>query len=470
MKITVGQRLICDHVINVFETGTIKGKYGAISIYDDGPHNIRQITYGRSQTTEYGNLGKLIEMYVGAGGKFAGELSPYVKIIGKVALVDNAPFKDLLRRAGTEDPVMEATQDKFFDQVYFEPARKWAETNGFTFALSMLVIYDSFIHSGSILDFLRSRFGEATPKKGGDEKTWISQYVDVRNKWLSAHSKPALRSSAYRTRDLLREIKRGNWDLAMLPIVANGTPVDDKASGAPKPAVPTIPKAAPDALVPFLGEFDEKDLVVALGGSNKASGAAGDAPTATVLASTADKAAILRELAASVDVVAAVERLIAYRDSFRPNSDPRYWAVVNFDLHSSLPRLFLFDRVAGKVSKHLCAHGKGSDPDHNGMADIFSNSDGSNCSSLGIYHCDVTYTGENGKSLYLDGLEASNSAARARHIVMHGASYVSPAWVGDHGKIGRSLGCPAIEMGQVEQIIPKLMGGSLLIHWRAQHS
>lgn len=266
MRITPSQRLICDHVINVFETGTIKGKYGAISIYDDGPHNIRQITYGRSQTTEYGNLGKLIEMYVGAAGKFSGELSPYVKLIGKVALVDNAPFKSLLRRAGMEDPIMGATQDKFFDQLYFEPARKWAQTNGFTLALSMLVIYDSFIHSGSILDFLRSRFGEATPKKGGDEKRWISQYVDVRNKWLSTHAKPALRSSAYRTRDLLREIKRGNWDLAMLPIVANGTPVDDRASGAPKPAVPAIPKAAPDALVPFVGEFEQKDLVVASGG------------------------------------------------------------------------------------------------------------------------------------------------------------------------------------------------------------
>ena len=62
MKLTAGQRLICDRVINVFETGTVKGKYGAISIYDDGPHDIRQVTYGRSQTTEYGNLGTLIEM------------------------------------------------------------------------------------------------------------------------------------------------------------------------------------------------------------------------------------------------------------------------------------------------------------------------------------------------------------------------------------------------------------------------
>ena len=44
------------------------GKYGAISIFEDGPNDIRQITYGRSQTTEYGNLRELVQMYVEAGG------------------------------------------------------------------------------------------------------------------------------------------------------------------------------------------------------------------------------------------------------------------------------------------------------------------------------------------------------------------------------------------------------------------
>jgi chitosanase len=467
MKLTATQRLICDRVINVFETGTVKGNYGAISIYNDGPHDIYQITYGRSQTTEYGNLGKLVDMYSKAGGLYSDELQPYVKLIGNVALVQNEPFKTLLRKAGNDDPVMWATQDKFFDLVYFEPARKWAETNGFTLGLSMLVIYDSFIHSGGILGFLRSRFSELTPKKGGDEKVWIGQYVDVRNKWLSTHSKPVIKASAYRTRDLLREIKRSNWDLALLPILANGTPVSDQPAAA-KPAVPAIPKAEPDALVPFLGEVDEADLVVGHVDVAEAVADMPDAPATKVLAATIDKPSILRQLAASVNVSPAMERLISYRDKHHPNSDPRYWAIVNFDLHSSKPRLFLFDCVVGQVSQHLCAHGKGSDPDHNGVADLFSNKDGSNCTSLGIYHCDVTYTGAHGKSLYLDGLEATNSAARARHIVMHGADYVSQEWVNDQGKIGRSLGCPAIPMGQVEKIIPKLMGGSLLIHWKSK--
>jgi chitosanase len=254
MKLTDQQRRICERVINVFETGTVAGKYGAISIYRDGPNKIRQVTYGRSQTTEYGNLRQLVEMYVAAQGKYSAELAPYVPKIGQVALVDDATFKDLLTIAGDEDPVMRSTQDAFFDKAYFTPALKWADTNGFTHALSMLVIYDSFIHSGRILDLLRSRFPEVPPAKGGDEKKWILQYVTARDKWLANHDNPEVRPSAYRTRDMLREIGLGNWDLSILPINANGTPVDD-AGAAGAPVTIKIPKPA-EPVIEFHGEAE----------------------------------------------------------------------------------------------------------------------------------------------------------------------------------------------------------------------
>jgi chitosanase len=227
LNLTDAQRRICERVINVFETGTVEGKYGAISIYHDGPNGIRQITYGRSQTTEYGNLRELVQMYADANGTFSARLRPYIDRIGRTALVDDHTFKDLLRRAGNEDPVMRETQDAFFDRRYFQPALQWARNNGFTRALSMLVIYDSFIHSGSIRSDLRNRFPERPPAQGGDEKTWIRQYVDVRHAWLTNHSNPDVRPSNYRTRDLAREIAAGNWDLAVLPIMANGVAVYD---------------------------------------------------------------------------------------------------------------------------------------------------------------------------------------------------------------------------------------------------
>ena len=213
-------------MINVFETGSIQGDYSNISIFTDGPHRMRQVTYGRAQTTEYGNLRELVEMYVGAGGVYSTNLREFVDRIGRTPLVDNTQFKDLLRRAGTQDQVMRDTQDVFFDRRYFQPAKQWADTNGFSRALSMLVIYNSFIHSGRILDFLRSRFPEPIPARGGHEQTWIKQYIDVRHNWLLNNDNPVLRPTTYRTRDLAREIARGNWDLAMLPISANGIQVE----------------------------------------------------------------------------------------------------------------------------------------------------------------------------------------------------------------------------------------------------
>jgi chitosanase len=228
MELTPSQKLLCERIINVFETSSIHGDYGNISIFRDGPGRIRQITFGRSQTTEYGNLRELVSMYVEAGGVYSERLRPFVSLIGRQALVNNVAFKDLLKRAGRGDPIMETTQDAFFDKRYFQPALKWAQDHGFSRALSVLVIYDSFIHSGGILDLLRARFSERPPSKGGREEVWIRQYVEARNDWLRTHSNRILRPTVYRTQCFLREIKRENWDLAQLPIVAHGVSVDDK--------------------------------------------------------------------------------------------------------------------------------------------------------------------------------------------------------------------------------------------------
>jgi len=109
------------------------------------------------------------------------------------------------------------------------PAMAWADEHRFKTALSALVIYDSVIHSGSILRFLRSRFPESPPVSGGNEQAWTTAYIRERHKWLKTNSSSALRTSSYRTADLTREISRRNWDLSQLPISANGTMVYPKA-------------------------------------------------------------------------------------------------------------------------------------------------------------------------------------------------------------------------------------------------
>jgi chitosanase len=225
MQLTLTQKSIIERVINCFETGKPEGDYGSISIYADGPHDMRQITYGRSQTTEYGKLRQLVQMYVDAHGTYSNSLQSYADKVGSEALVDDSTFKNLLRRTGRKDALMRRIQDQFFDEVYFAPAMEWADDHEFTLPLSALVIYDSFIHSGSILWIIRQKFRENPPVLGGDEKEWIEAYVHARHEWLSQHRRPAVRASAYRTRDLAVEVNHGNWDLAKLPIMANGSAV-----------------------------------------------------------------------------------------------------------------------------------------------------------------------------------------------------------------------------------------------------
>lgn len=225
MLLTQNQKRLIEQIINVFETGSLEGDYSNISIYRDGPHGIRQITYGRSQTTEYGNLRRLVRDYVTAGGTFSQALQPFANQVGSTPLTDNDEFKRFLRRAGREDSVMKRVQDVFFDDVYFRPAIRWADDNGFTEPLSALVIYDSFIHSGSILWVIRNMFTESPPSSGGNEQVWISEYVNARSRWLAAHHNPAVRATVYRTQCFQREISRNNWQLNTVPINANGTPV-----------------------------------------------------------------------------------------------------------------------------------------------------------------------------------------------------------------------------------------------------
>lgn len=225
MFLTAIQRNLIERVINTIETGRPEGDYGAISIYADGPHDIRQITYGRAQTTEYGNLRKLVQMYVAAGGTCSAALAPFADKVGSEPLTNNTPFKSLLKDAGRKDPVMRRIQDQFFEEVYFFPAMQWADDNGFTKALSALVIYDSYIHSGCIFWFLRQRFAENPPSMGGSEETWIEEYVRVRHDWLANHQKQVLRATVYRTQGFKEQISAGNWDLTTVPVRMNGVDV-----------------------------------------------------------------------------------------------------------------------------------------------------------------------------------------------------------------------------------------------------
>lgn len=211
-------------IVNVFESGTPDGDYGCISLYEDGPNGIKQITYGKSQTTEWGNLPDLLRTYIKNSGKLSLNFMEYVAgDLGRVSLVNNKTFISLLKEASS-DPIMKTSQDEFFDKHYWEPAKTWFDKNGFKTNLAMLVVYDSFIHSGSILKFLREKFSEKIPANGGNEQNWIIEYCKARHAWLSNHSNPILRKTIYRVDNFLTAIKEENWDLSKT-FVANGTKI-----------------------------------------------------------------------------------------------------------------------------------------------------------------------------------------------------------------------------------------------------
>lgn len=149
---------------------------------------------------------------------------------------------------------------------------------------------------------------------------------------------------------------------------------------------------------------------------------------------------------------------VAYYDAHLdqiPNQ--RQIGVIDFKQHNSKERFYIIDMESGRVETYLTAHGKNSDPDFDGYATKFSNTPDSLMSSLGFYLTGETYNGVNGYSLRLDGLSSTNSKARERAIVIHGADYVKPG-----PKTGRSFGCPALEMRYHADLINRLKEGALL--------
>src|SRR4051794_38871837 len=67
------------------------------------------------------------------------------------------------------------------------------------------------------------------------------------------------------------------------------------------------------------------------------------------------------KLAASVGQIAPAQRLVDYKLKFDPSSQPRYWAVVDFNQPSTNKRLYVFDTVGKKVNTYYVAHGRGSE-------------------------------------------------------------------------------------------------------------
>lgn len=136
--------------------------------------------------------------------------------------------------------------------------------------------------------------------------------------------------------------------------------------------------------------------------------------------------------------------------------------VADFARPSTLPRFHFVNLEAGEIRSFFVCHGRGSDPEHSGFLQDFSNVPGSEATSRGKYLTCEWYSGKYGTSIRLEGLDHDNSHALERAIVMHPAPYAAPSMIAKFGKLGRSEGCFAMAPDQFNEALWHLSGGRLL--------
>ena len=136
--------------------------------------------------------------------------------------------------------------------------------------------------------------------------------------------------------------------------------------------------------------------------------------------------------------------------------------IADFGLHSSQNRFHFVNLEAGRVDSYLVSHGTGSDPEHDGWLNAFSNTPDSQMTSRGAYITWEWYVGKFGTSVRLGGLDPTNNMAFDRAIVMHRANYAEPEHVARWGRLGRSNGCFALGEEQFKLALLNLSGGRLL--------
>ena len=152
----------------------------------------------------------------------------------------------------------------------------------------------------------------------------------------------------------------------------------------------------------------------------------------------------------------SAERAVA-----RGDAQPSTLTVIDFSRPSTQRRLWVYDlRSRELLFEEHVSHGRNSGHD---VPTAFSNEEGSYKSSLGLFRTAEGYIGKHGYSLRLDGLEKGfNDRARERAIVIHGAEYVNATVARAQGRLGRSLGCPAVRPAIAKDLIDAVKEGGLL--------
>ena len=169
----------------------------------------------------------------------------------------------------------------------------------------------------------------------------------------------------------------------------------------------------------------------------------------------------LSEKHANLPSITALDLALEGYEKLDKDLEKSVLTVIDFSLPSTEKRLWIIHVEKQEVLLNtVVSHGRNSGML---MAEKFSNTPESNQSSLGFYKTGETYQGKHGYSLRLDGLEKGvNDQARNRAIVIHGADYAKEEVAKMSGRLGRSLGCPAVPTELSAKLIDLIKEGSLL--------
>jgi hypothetical protein len=151
---------------------------------------------------------------------------------------------------------------------------------------------------------------------------------------------------------------------------------------------------------------------------------------------------VLIRLKQKADDIAVYAAVHDYNDS--------YCFMVDMKIESGKKRFFVYNLKKDSIElSGLVTHGGGKNNSGNDIQ--FSNVPNSLCSSLGKYKIGGSYTGKFGLAFKLYGLDASNSKAFDRFVVLHSHSCVPNEETAPF-PICESWGCPTVALAFLTQL------------------
>lgn len=236
-SLTREQRLRADHLVSVFENGTIDIQYDYVEDIHDG----RGYTAGRGFTTATGDVLSVTEDYLRAVPH--DPLAQFVPELRRLAAAESGDTSNLQGfpaawQAAARTPEMQAAEDREVDRSSFNPALVHARALGIATPLALAELYDAVVMNGDGDDpdgvpaLIRQATQRAhgTPKTGVSEHTWLRAFLQVRRADLAhandADTRDAWAEAVGRVDVFMDLLDAGNDDLHGPIHVGRGYDVD----------------------------------------------------------------------------------------------------------------------------------------------------------------------------------------------------------------------------------------------------